>query len=79
MSGDSVLNKAWAIAEQWLIDHCNRLGRIEISFGFCAEWNVADEMQRMYAEMREAWTLDGAQPTALMANETRKKKGRRKK
>lgn len=77
-SAIGLVNRVWQIAEQWLVDHCNRLGRIEISFGFCAEWDVTDEMQRTYAEMREAWTLDGAQPSALMANTMTAKKGRRK-
>jgi len=60
--------KAWNIAEQWLIDHKQRHGRIEISHSFMAEWDLVEMGQREKREWCEAWTLEGGEPRALMAN-----------
>lgn len=45
-----------------------RQGGIEISFGFCAEWDIATEHEREMREMCNAWTLGGGEPRAFMAN-----------
>lgn len=66
--------KAWNIAEQWLIDHKNKHGRIEISHGFTAEWDLIEMNQREKREWCEAWTLEGGEPRALMANVRPKQK-----
>lgn len=45
-----------------------RQGGIEISFSFMAEWDIATEHEREMRELCNAWTLDGGEPRAFMAN-----------
>jgi len=45
-----------------------RQGGIEISFSFMAEWDLATEHEREMRELCNAWTLDGGEPRAFMAN-----------
>jgi len=49
-------------------------GGIEISFGFMADWGIQSNTQQTYMDMCNAWTLDGGEPRALMANVRPKQK-----
>ena len=67
---DGIVTRAWAIAEQRLqAQHTPiKQGGIEISHGFTVEWDLAEMGQREKREWCEAWTLEGGEPRALMAN-----------
>lgn len=64
------LEFAFSLAEMMLEQQGTplRQGGIEISFSFMAEWDIATEHEREMRELCNAWTLDGGEPRAFMAN-----------